>query len=95
MGNASDRLLQLRPVTFRYKGQEDRATRFGLIAEEVDKVIPELVFCLPSGEPETVLYHELPAMLLNELQKQRARIVRQEEELADLRERLTALESRP
>jgi len=73
MGAISGRLLDLRPVTFRYKGQSG-GIHFGLIAEEVDQVLPELVIHNKEGEIETVAYHELPPMLLNELQKQRARI---------------------
>src|SRR4029453_3144465 len=44
MGDASDRLLELRPVTFRYKGHPDDPTQFGLVAEEVEKVLPDLFF---------------------------------------------------
>jgi hypothetical protein len=74
MGEATEGLLRLRPVTFRYKTQPEGRTQFGLIAEEVEKVMPELVVCSSSGEVETVLYHEMPAMLLNELQKQQRQI---------------------
>ena len=63
----------------------DGRTRFGLIAEEVEKVLPELVVCSPSGEVETVLYHEMPAMLLNELQKQQRAIQELKSELSALR----------
>jgi hypothetical protein len=55
-----------------------------LIAEEVEEVLPELVVCDSSGGPETVLYHEMPAMLLNELQKQQKYIERLEARLAAL-----------
>jgi transposase len=47
---------------------------FGLIAEEVDKVLPELVIHDKDGQIETVAYHELAPMLLNELQKQKQEI---------------------
>ena len=86
MGGASDRLLKLRPVTFRYKGHADDSTQFGLIAEEVEKVFPELVLHDSAGRPETVMYHELPAMLVNELQKQ-------QREIAELKSRLETLEA--
>ena len=85
MGDASDRLSKLRPVTFRYKGHGDDPMQFGLIAEEVEKVLPELVFHSASGTPESVLYHEMPAMLLNELQKQQREIQELKSELAALR----------
>ncbi len=94
MGDSSDRLAKLRPVTFRYKGHAEEPLQFGLIAEEVDKVLPDLVMRSASGQPETVLYHEMPAMLLNELQKQQKRIEGQSEEIARLLERVRALEGR-
>ncbi len=84
MGEATEALLKLRPVTFRYKAQPEGRTQFGLIAEEVVKVMPELVVCSSSGEVETVLYHEMPAMLLNELQKQQREIQELKSELAAL-----------
>jgi hypothetical protein len=75
MANTSDRLLQLRPVQFRYKKPDtkgEKPIQYGLIAEEVAEVFPELVVLNKDGQPETVAYHLLPAMLLNELQKEHA-----------------------
>jgi hypothetical protein len=69
MGDASDRLMKLRPVTFRYKA-DPTTQQYGLIAEEVAKVYSELVVDGADGKPQTVAYHLLPAMLLNELKKQ-------------------------
>ncbi|MFI5167829.1 MAG: tail fiber domain-containing protein [Thermoanaerobaculales bacterium] len=74
MGDASSRLMELRPVTFHYRTQPDGPLQYGLIAEEVEDVMPELVVRDATGQVESVAYHELPAMLLNELQKQRATI---------------------
>jgi hypothetical protein len=93
MADASGGLLKLRPVTFRYKGQQGGRRQYGLVAEEVEEVLPELVVHGRSGEAETVLYHEMPAMLVNELQKQQKRIEVQEDEIAALRARLAALEA--
>jgi DNA repair exonuclease SbcCD ATPase subunit len=76
MANASERLLELRPVQFRYKkpnADGGRPIQYGLIAEEVAQVLPELVVNNKDGQPETVAYHLLPAMLLNELQKEHAK----------------------
>lgn len=73
MGSTSERLRALRPVTFRYKQPfEDGSTpvQFGLVAEEVAAVFPELVVYGEDGEPQTVRYHLLATLLLNELQKQ-------------------------
>jgi hypothetical protein len=85
MGEASEGLLKLRPVTFRYREQPEGRTQFGLVAEEVEKVMPELVVCSASGEADTVLYHEMPAMLLNELQRQQRQIEELKSELTALR----------
>jgi hypothetical protein len=70
MGDASDKLMKLRPVTFIYKADETGALQYGLIAEEVEKVYPEFVIHDADGKVETVAYHLLPALLLNEVQKQ-------------------------
>ena len=81
MGDATDRLLQLRAVLFRYKQEvagNDRPMQFGLIAEEVAKIFPELVVFDKEGKPYTVRYHILSSMLLNDLQKQHARVEAQE-----------------
>jgi hypothetical protein len=86
MADASSRLMKLRPVTFRYKGQATDAAQFGLVAEEVEDVLPELVVRNAAGEVEAVQYHEMPAMLLNELQKQQ-RVIE------DLQKRLAVLEA--
>jgi hypothetical protein len=69
MGDASDRLMKLRPVTFRYKEDPSGTLQYGLVAEEVARVYPELVTYGADGKVETVAYHLLPAMLLNEMQK--------------------------
>ena len=94
MAEESDRLMRLRPVTFRYKAQaSDGPRQFGLIAEEVDEVLPELVVRNRAGEIETVKYHELPAMLLNELQKMARRAEAAEDALRALERRLAKLEA--
>lgn len=94
MGGASVGLANLRPVTFRYKGEGESSARklqYGLIAEEVAQVYPGLVAHAADGEVETVMYQFLPAMLLNEYQRQQRRIdalERQAERLARVIERL-------
>ena len=73
MADASSKLFQLRPVTFFYKPQYDDGShilQYGLIAEEVAKIYPGLVVYGQDGQPQTVRYHLLTPMLLNELQKQ-------------------------
>jgi hypothetical protein len=86
--SASGRLLGLRPVSYRYKNQEDDRPQYGLIAEEVERVLPELVVCDPSGETRTVLYDEIPALLLAELQKQKRRLTEGQKRLEARREAL-------
>jgi hypothetical protein len=72
LARESDDLMRLRPVAFRYKREVDPSglTQFGLIAEEVAEVYPDLVIEDRDGRPQTVRYHLLIPMLLNELQKQ-------------------------
>jgi hypothetical protein len=81
MGDASSDLMKLRPVTFRYKqAQEDGShpLQYGLVAEEVAEVNPGLVQFDKDGQPQTVLYHVLPSLLLNEAQKEHQRVDAQE-----------------
>jgi hypothetical protein len=101
MGERTQRLLELRPVVFRYKPEVqsgERPLEYGLIAEEVAEVFPELVVHDEDGQPFTVKYHLLSAMLLNELQRLDERFEAREgdhaRELEELRMRLAALEAR-
>ena len=72
MDKASEAILALKPVTFRYKKEiePNGAIMFGLIAEEVEKVDPDLVTRDVKGEAETVRYEAVNAMLLNEFLKE-------------------------
>ena len=85
MGSTTDRIFDLRPVTFHYKAHPEGPTHFGLIAEEADEVMPELVVRGRDGQIETVAYQELAPMLLNELQKQRRELLALKAELATIR----------
>ena len=71
MGEASEAILALQPVTLRYKKQldPDGIPQFGLVAEEVEKVSPDLVAYDDQGKPYTVRYEAVNAMLLNEFLK--------------------------
>jgi hypothetical protein len=100
MGNVSDKLMQLRPVTFRYKDTAEKgphSLQYGLIAEEVAKVYPELVQYDKSGKPFTIYYHLLTPMLLNELQKVHRQNEAQKAEITAIRaahkSEITALKS--
>lgn len=81
MNDASSNILKLRPVTFNYNVGDDRSTQTGLIAEEVHDVMPSLVVYDKENLPQTVKYHDLPALLLNELQKAVKRIEQLEAKL--------------
>ena len=69
MGDTSSGLTQLRPVRFRYTREIDPSDlqQYGLVAEEVAQVYPELVVYDADGHPQTVRYHFVNAMLLNEV----------------------------
>ena len=81
----SAKLLQLRPVSFHLKTDPGGAVQYGLIAEEVDKVYPELVIRDHSGQIQGVRYEELAPMLLNEMQKQQMVVAAQAAEIRDLK----------
>jgi trimeric autotransporter adhesin len=87
MDKASEAILALKPVTFRYKHEIDpkRIPQFGLVAEEVEKVNPDLVACDAKGEPYTVRYDAVNAMLLNEFLKEHRKVHEQGATIADLR----------
>ena len=92
MADSSGGLLRLRPVTYRYKqpyADGSKPVDYGLIAEEVAEVYPDLVVRGTDGQVETVQYQKLTPMLLNELQKE---IARQREENRKLEDRLATLE---
>ena len=78
MGNASEAILSLKPVTFHYKSDQTRTAQFGLIAEEVAKINPDLVIRDTKGELYTVRYDAVNAMLLNEFLKEHRRDEEQE-----------------
>jgi len=87
MDKASGAVLSLKPVTFRYRKELDpKATpQFGLVAEEVAKIDPDLVVRDKSGKPFTVRYDEVNAMLLNEFLKAHAKAEQQEASISELK----------
>ena len=96
MGDDSQGLLRLRPVTFRYRqpfADGAKPIQYGLIAEEVAEVYPDLVARSADGQIETVKYQVLDSMLLNEIQRQNAQLTAQKEEIRSLQQRLARLES--
>jgi hypothetical protein len=97
MGDWSNVLMRLHPVTFHYKkeyGGDETSRQFGLIAEEVAAAEPDLVQFDEDGWPLTVRYHLVNAMLLNEVQKQHRTIAGQVEEIGALRDESARLKAR-
>src|SRR6185436_7031791 len=95
---ASEAILALNPVSFRYKSHKDTTPQFGLIAEEVAEVNPDLVVRDADGEIYTVRYDAVNAMLLNEflkehrkVQEQDRKIKEQETTIADLKNEIEAV----
>ena len=89
MDTASEAILALKPVTFRYKQELDPegTQQFGLVAEQVEKVNPDLVARDDEGKPYTVRYEAVNAMLLNEFLKEHRRNEAQQKQI----EALTAM----
>ena len=86
--------MKLRPVTFYYKSDHNpkgRTLQYGLVAEEVDEIIPGLVARSADGKPEAIYSQFLAPMLLNEVQKQQREIKRQAARLAKQDAEIAAL----
>ena len=92
MNEESAPILDLRPVSFTYKSDATHTKQFGLIADEVYDVMPALVVRGADGQIETVKYHELATLLLNELIKQHVIIEKQNKVIEDINARLVDLE---
>jgi hypothetical protein len=93
MDKTSESLLALKPVSFRYKKEIDPAgtSQFGLVAEDVDKVNPDLVIHDKSGKPYSVRYDPVNAMLLNEFLKEHRAFVEEQFKVADQQKQIDAL----
>jgi hypothetical protein len=95
MDTVSSGLMRLRPVTFRYQkpfADGSKPIQYGLIAEEVADVYPDLVVHSADGQVETVKYQVLDSMLLNKLQKEHRQVQEQAEAIRVLEARLAVLE---
>jgi hypothetical protein len=93
MDKASEAILGLKPVTFRYKHDFDPAgiPQFGLVAEEVEKVNPDLVARDEQGKPYTVRYEAVNAMLLNEFLKEHREVQEQKATIAEFKNEIANL----
>jgi Chaperone of endosialidase len=87
MAKASEALYALKPVSFRYNKQYDttQTIAFGLIAEEVAEVYPDLVGRNREGQPESVRYEQINAMLLNEFLKEHKKVEEQQATIGELK----------
>jgi hypothetical protein len=93
MDKTSEALLALKPVSFRYKKEIDPVgtSQFGLVAEDVDKVNPDLVIHDKSGKPYSVRYDQVNAMLLNEFLKEHRAFVEEQLKVTDQQKEIDAL----
>jgi hypothetical protein len=96
MGTTSEALFALRPVTFHYKKEIDPAgtSQFGLVAEDVEKVNPDLVVRDKDEKPYSVRYDQVNAMLLNEFIKEHKKVEEQQGTIADLKSEMKILAAR-
>ena len=85
MDKASEVLLSLKPVTFKYNSDKTAKTQYGVIAEEVAKVAPDLVFRDKNGNVETVRFEQVGMMLLNEFLKEHKKVEEQQATIAELK----------
>jgi len=88
LGDMSEKIYDLNPVSFIYNDDENDALQYGLIAEEVDEVFPTLVVRDDNDAPYTVKYDVLPVLLLNELKKQK---ISMQQQRADINRLISAV----
>ena len=93
MDKASEAILKLQPVTFHYQKELDPEgiPQFGLVAEEVEKVNPDLVVRDADGKVSTVRYEAVNAMLLNEFLKEHQKVQDQGATIAQMKKQIKAL----
>ena len=96
MDKSSEALFGLKPVTFRYKRQIDSAgtSQFGLVAEDVEKVNPDLVVRDKERKPYSVRYDQVNAMLLNEFLKEHRKVEEQQAIIAQLKKEMETVVAR-
>src|SRR5207249_257630 len=93
MGKTSEALFSLKPVSFRYKGDSTNLPSFGLIAEEVAKVNPDLILLDKEGKPQTVRYEQVWNMMLNEFLKEHKRVEEQQSKIENQQASIAELKS--
>jgi len=91
MGSASEAILALRPVSFHFRTDSKDRPQYGLVAEEVAKIAPNLVVRDKNNQIYSVRYEAVNAMLLNEFQKQHDEVENQKKVIADLKSEIATL----
>jgi hypothetical protein len=96
MAESSEAILSLKPVTFVYKKEldPDAIPQFGLVAEDVAKIDPDLVARDEEGKPYTVRYEAVNAMLLNEFLKEHKKVEEQANKIEQLEYQLQQMAAR-
>ena len=87
----SEAILALKPVTFLYKSDTTNTPRFGLIAEDVAEVSPELVIPDKEGKPLSVRYEDVNVMLLNEFLKEHKKVEEQQASISQLKSEMQTM----
>ncbi len=91
MDKASEVILALKPVTFHYNSDPTNTACFGLIAEEVAEVSPDLVIPDKEGKPYSVRYRDLNVMLLNEFLKEHKKVEAQQASISQLKSEMQTM----
>jgi hypothetical protein len=91
MDKASEAILALKPVTFKYNADKNGRTQYGLVAEDVAQVNPDLVVQHKNGEISTVRYEQVNAMLLNEFLKEHKKVEEQQASIGQLKSEMQTM----
>ena len=91
MDKSSETLYALKPVTFKYNSDKTGMTCFGLIAEDVAEVNPDLVLCDKQGDVSSVRYEQINAMLLNEFLKEHKKVEEQQASISQLKSEMQTM----
>ena len=91
MDKASERLLDLKPVTFHYKNDKTNEPEFGLVAEEVAEVNLDWITRDPQGQVSGVRYDTIPILLLNEFLKEHKKVEEQQASISQLKSEMQTM----
>jgi hypothetical protein len=96
MNDATETLYRLKPVTYRYKKEIDatQSLDYGLVAEEVASIYPNLIACGKDGQVETVRYTAVNAIFLNEFLQEHAAFIQEQNKVWNLQATVAQLRNR-